>query len=476
MQQPPLNPPSAALFDALTRIVGTGNAIPESEAQQRYLREWRGLFVGRTPLIVRPGTAEETAAVLQLCNAARVGVVPQSGNTGLVGGQIPDESGTQILLVLDRLRRIRAIDPAGYTLTAEAGVTLAEIQEAARQADRLFPLSMASEGSCCIGGNLATNAGGISVLAHGTARHLVLGLEVALADGRLWRGLKSLTKDNTGYDLKSLFVGSEGTLGIITAATLKLVARPGETAAAFAAVPRAKALPGLIALARQGAGECLTAFEFMSQRALQFALKHGQGVRAPASSAFPWYALIEVSTASAGQAQPLLESILSEAASLGLIADASLAASGLQQREMWRLREQMSEVQKHEGGSIKHDISLPVARIPEFLERAATMIEELCPGARPVPFGHLGDGNIHYNVSQPPDMDKAEFLAGWNRMAAAVHDLVQELDGSFSAEHGIGRLKRDELARRKDAIELDLMRRIKAALDPNGILNPGALI
>jgi FAD/FMN-containing dehydrogenase len=472
-----LNSPTPALLDALTRIVGEANALREGDgAQARYLTEWRDRYTGRTPLVVRPASTEETAAVLMACNAARVGVVPQSGNTGLVGGQIPHECGTEIVLSLDRMRAIRAIDPDGQCLTAEAGVPLAAVQDTARGAGLMFPLSMASEGSACIGGNLATNAGGIAVLAHGTARALVLGLEVVLADGRILSDLKSLKKDNTGYDLKDLFIGSEGTLGLITAATLKLVPPPAAVATAFVALPDMNALVPLFRLASRHGGPSLTAFEFMSELALAFVVRHGQGTAPIDDMSAPCTVLIEISTSEPERAAPLLEALLEDALENGLVTDARLAASASQQAALWRLREQMSDVQKFEGGSIKHDISLPIARIPEFLERAAAIVERICPGARPVPFGHLGDGNVHYNVSQPSHMEKAAYLALWETMSTGIHDLVSEMDGSISAEHGIGRMKRTDLERLKDPVALDLMRAIKAAFDPHGILNPGKVL
>jgi FAD/FMN-containing dehydrogenase len=473
----PLAAPTPELIDALIQVVGDGHALREGDpGQARYLKEWRDRYTGRSPLVVRPRTTEEVSGILRLCNAARVGVVPQSGNTGLVGGQIPHETGTEIVLSLDRMSTIRGLDTDGQTLTAEAGVTLAAAQEAARAGGLLFPLAMASEGSACIGGNLATNAGGIAVLAHGNARALVLGIEAVLADGRVLHGLSGLKKDNTGYDLRDLFVGSEGTLGVITAATLKLVAPPRDTATAFVALARMDALVALFRLASRQAGSSLTAFEFMSARALEFALRHG-GVAAPfADVSAPCTALIEVSTGEPGRATPLIETMLAEAAAQGLVTDARIASSAAQQTAMWRLRERMSEVQKHEGGSIKHDVSLPVARIPEFLDRAAELVQRICPGARPVPFGHLGDGNVHYNVSQPPGADKDRFLALWTPMSEAIHALVADMAGSISAEHGIGRMKRADLRRHKDPVALDLMRAIKSAFDPNGILNPGKVL
>lgn len=467
--------PDADLIAQFAAIVGADNAITDPAEQAPHLREWRDLYVGRTPLVVKPRTTDEVARILALANAEEIGVVAQGGNTGLVGGQIPHASGREIVLSLTRLRRIRSVDAAGGTMTVEAGVTLAEAQEAARAAGRLFPLSLASEGSATIGGSLATNAGGVAVLAYGTARSLVSGLEVVLADGRVWDGLRALKKDNTGYDLRDLFVGSEGTLGIITAATLRLFPAPEERATAFAALPDREALLPFFQLAEAQAGAGLTAFEFLSGELLSFVTRHIPGTRRPVAEDAPWYVLLEISGA-AGRAAPLLDALLAKAADAGLVRDAAVAASLAQAAELWRLREAASEAQKGEGGSIKHDVSVPVGRIPEFLERAGAAVQRICPGARPVPFGHFGDGNVHYNVSQPPGMAREAFLALWDEMARTVHDVVVDLGGSISAEHGIGQLKRDELVRVKSAVEIDLMRRIKDALDPKGILNPGKVV
>ena len=459
----------------LTAIVGTDNAVTDPAEQAPYLKEWRDLYVGRTPLIVKPASTEEVSRILALANAESVGVVAQGGNTGLVGGQIPRETGAEIVLSLSRMRRILAVDPAGTSMTVEAGVTLAEAQDAARKAGRLFPLGLASEGTATIGGNLATNAGGHAVLAYGTARALVSGLEVVLADGAVWGGLRALKKDNTGYDLRDLFIGSEGTLGVITAATLKLFPQPDERATALVAVPRLDALLPFFQLAERRAGPALTAFEFLSELIVAFVLRHIPETRAPLAEGAPWYVLIELSGAE-GSTAPLLERLLGEAIEAGLATDAAIAQSLTQAEELWRLRESASEAQKGEGGSIKHDISVPVARLPEFLVLAGNAVQRVCPGARPVPFGHFGDGNVHYNVSQPPGMARGDFIALWSAMAHAVHDVAVSLGGSISAEHGIGRLKVEELVRVKSAVEIALMRRIKAALDPKGILNPGKLI
>jgi FAD/FMN-containing dehydrogenase len=468
--------PAPDLIARFAAIVGADHAITSPDAQAPYLVEWRDLYMGRTPLVLKPATTEEVSRILALANAEGIAVVAQGGNTGLVGGQIPNASGAEILLSLKRLDRIRSIDPAGTAITVEAGVTLHAVQEAARNVGRLFPLSLASEGSATIGGNLATNAGGVAVLSYGTARALTLGLEVVLADGTVWNGLRALKKDNTGYDLRDLFVGSEGTLGVITAATLKLFPAPRERATAFVALPRLDALLPFFRKAEGEAGAALTAFEFLSGTLLSFVLRHTPGTRPPMAGDAPWYALIEVSGAREGRASALLDALLADAIAAGLISDAVVASSLQQAAALWKLRESASEAQKGEGGSIKHDVSVPVAAIPEFLGAAAEAVQRVCPGARPVPFGHFGDGNVHYNVSQPVGVDKAAFLAQWDEMARAVHDVVVSFGGSISAEHGIGRLKVDELRRVKSPVEIDLMRRIKAALDPKGILNPGRVI
>jgi FAD/FMN-containing dehydrogenase len=426
-------------------------------------------------LVLCPGSTAEVARLLGVANEAGIGVVPQGGNTGLVGGQIPSASGTEVVLSLARLTRVRAVDETAMIL--EAGVTLLDAQLAAERAGRLFPLSLPSEGSCEIGGVLATNAGGVGVLAYGNARALALGLEVVLADGQVWGGLRMLKKDNTGYDLRDLFIGSEGTLGIITAAALKLFPRPREKATALVALPDITAVAALFRLAEARAHSGLTAFEFMSRLSIELVTKHVPGTRLPLKGPAPWYVLIEISSAELdGAASLMMERLLVEAGDKKLVSDAVLAGSLAQAQSVWRLRETASEAQKPEGGSIKHDVSVPVARIPEFLSRAEPVVDAVCAAARPVVFGHFGDGNVHYNVSQPPGMDKARFLALWDQMAGAVHDLVAEMGGSISAEHGIGQMKRADLIRYKSPVELALMRKIKVGLDPKGILNPGKVL
>lgn len=474
---PSLIAPTPELIRRLAEIVGPVHALTDPDTQRPYLVEWRDKYVGRAALVLRPGSVGEVSKILALCHGARIGVVPQAGNTGLVGGQIPFEHGHEIVLSVERLRGLRARDADGGFLVAEAGVTLADVQAEAERMGRLFPLSLAAEASCRIGGNLATNAGGTAVLAYGTARNLVYGLEVVLADGQVWDGLRTLKKDNTGYDLTQLFVGSEGTLGIITAAALRLVPRPAETATALVSVAGLEAVGHLFRIADSRAGGMLTAFEFLSDRALDFVRRHAAGVRVPALAAAPWTVLIEMSGGTAdGRAAALIEDVLSDGSQAGIVADAVIAASLTQSRAFWAIREAVSEVQKAEGGSIKHDISVPISRLPAFVQKADAVVQRICPGARPVTFGHYGDGNVHYNVSQPVGMDRAAFLALWDEMQEAVHGLVDAMGGSISAEHGIGRMKRDEMARRKSPVEIAMMRQIKRALDPRGILNPGKVI
>jgi FAD/FMN-containing dehydrogenase len=461
----------------MVEVVGTAHALRDAGAQSPYLNEPRGLYAGKTPLVLRPASTREVAEIVAIANAARIGIVPQGGNTGLVGGQIPSSDGAEVVLSLARLDRVRAVDAQGGTMIVEAGVTLAAAQEAAARVDRLFPLSLASEASCQIGGVLATNAGGTGVLAYGNARALTLGVEVVMADGQVWDGLRTLKKDNTGYDLRDLFVGSEGTLGVITAAALKLYPRPAETAVALAALPDIEAVAKLFRLAEARGHAGLTAFEFMSRFTLELVTRHIPNSKLPLRTPAAWYVLLEVSSPEpGGLADATLQRLLTEASEQGLVTDAVVAASLAQAQALWRLRENASEAQRHEGGSIKHDVSVPVARIPEFIAAAIATVDRVCPGARPVAFGHFGDGNVHFNVTQPIGMDKSAFLALWSEMAGAVHDVVGELSGSISAEHGIGQLKRRELLRFKSPLEIALMRKIKAALDPNGILNPGKLL
>ena len=419
----------------------------------------------------------EISQIMALANETSTKIVPQGGNTGLVGGQIPFEQGCEIVLSLTRLNNVRSTDPSGNVMVLEAGVTLANAQEVAAKIDRLFPLSLAAEGSCQVGGNLASNAGGVNVLAYGNMRELCLGLEVVLADGRIWNGLRALKKDNTGYDLRDLFIGSEGTLGIITAAVLKLFPRPSEQATAFIGLKNLEDIGQLYVLANQKAGGQLTAFEIMPRRGLEFVVAHAHGARDPLETSHNWYALLEISSlGGGGEATSMMNNLLEEGFEKGLVVDAALPSSLDQRDAIWALRERMSEAQKPEGGSIKHDISVPITSIPEFITTANKAVIDLIPDCRPCPFGHWGDGNIHYNISQPKGMDKQEFLDQWEQVSACVHDIVMSFNGSISAEHGIGRLKREMLQQVKDPVELDLMRSIKQTLDPKGILNPGKLL
>jgi FAD/FMN-containing dehydrogenase len=470
-------PPSQDTIDVFVRIVGEEHAIREEEAMTPYLVEWRDRYRGKAALVLKPGETQEVAAILKCANETKTAIVPQGGNTGLVGGQIPFETGHEVVVALERLNRVRDIDLASNTMTVEAGLVLALAQQVAASAGRLFPLSLASEGSAQIGGVLATNAGGTAVLAYGSARDLTLGLEVVFADGRVWNGLKSLRKDNSGYNLKDLIIGSEGTLGIITAAVLRLFPKVVEKVTGMAGLSVLETAPAFFARALERSGPALTAFEILPRIGVEFVLRHGNATRDPFPSPYPWYVLFDLTSPRQGEELArLAETLLGEGLGAGEIDSAVIASSLAQGEELWRLRELMSEVQKHEGGSIKHDIAVPVARVPEFVARANQLVELLIPGARPVPFGHLGDGNIHYNVSQPPGMDRVIFLNYWEALNAAVHEIVLDLGGSISAEHGIGRLKRDLLPHAKEPLELELMRKIKEAFDPNFILNPGKLL
>lgn len=475
--RPGSQPPSAAALAKFIAITGPSHALSRPEDMAPHLHEWRDRYHGKAALVLKPGSVDEVSRIMALAFETRTAIVPQGGNTGLVGGQIPFETGHEVVLCLSRLNRIRTVDPVSDVLVAEAGATLAAVQQAAESVNRLFPLSLAAEGSCQIGGNLATNAGGVSVLTHGNARALALGLEVVLADGRVWNGLRSLKKDNTGYALRDLFIGSEGTLGVITAAVLKLLPRPASQAVAFVGLSSLEDVARFFALSLEAAGPALTAFELIPRLGVEFVLRHSHGCRDPLALPYPWYVLIEISeTRAEGEADAAASAVLERAFGADIIGDAALANSLAQADAFWALRERLSEVQKYEGGSIKHDVSAPIAAIPRFIERANALIERLAPGARPVPFGHYGDGNIHYNVSQPVGANPAAFLDRWEEIADAVHGVVLDLGGSVSAEHGVGRMKRDLLPSVKSPVEMDLMRRIKDALDPRGILNPGKML
>ena len=469
--------PTADVLERLKEAVGPKGWISDAHDIEPHLVEPRGLYHGCTPLVLRPASTDEVAAVVKICAEAGVGVVPQGGNTGLVGGSVPDERGGEIVLSLGRMNAVRGIDPENDTITVEAGCVLADVQAAAAAADRLFPLSLGAEGSCQIGGNLSTNAGGTGVLRYGNARELVLGLEVVLPNGGVWDGLRGLRKDNTGYDLKQLFIGAEGTLGVITAAVLRLFPKPREVQTAWAAVADPHAAMALFRRARDAASEALSACELVPRIGLDFVLRHIPGARDPLAEPHPWYVLLELTASSEGAGlRETLENLLADAAEEGLVRDAALAASAEQALGLWRLREAVSEAQRPEGGSIKHDVAVPLSRVADFIVEASAAVEVRLPGIRPVAFGHLGDGNIHLNLSQPVGADGDAFLARWDEFNRIVHDIVAAMGGSFSAEHGIGRLKRDELVRYKSPVEVDLMRRLKATLDPNGIMNPGKVV
>jgi FAD/FMN-containing dehydrogenase len=468
-----------AFFDAdvlarFAAIVGERYAVTDPAAQEPYLVEQRDLYRGRTPMVLRPGTVAEVAAILKLANETRTPIVPQGGNTGLVGGQIPHHG--EIVLSLTRVDRIREVDPVSNTITAEAGVPLGRVREAAANVDRLYPLLLPSEGTCTVGGNLSTNAGGTTALAYGVARQQVLGLEVVLADGRVLNDLNKLKKNNTGYDLKNLFVGAEGTLGIITAAVLRLIPRPRAIETAFVGVPSPQAALDLLGIAQERTAGGVTSFELMARVGIDIVLRHDGVSRDPLGQVYPWYALIEVSSQARDGLRATLEDILAAGLERGVVLDATIAETLDQAKAFWRIREMFGELQRREGGSIKHDVSVPVAAVPAFIAEANAAVTALLPGARPLPFGHLGDGNIHYNVSQPVGADKDAFLARWHEVNEVVHGIVMKHGGSISAEHGVGVLKRDLLPAVKDPVALDLMRALKRTLDPHGILNPGKVL
>jgi FAD/FMN-containing dehydrogenase len=467
--------PSADLLARLAAIVGREHVLTDQAEMAAYLVEPRDLFKGHARCVVRPGSTAEVSAVVALCAEIQTKIVPQGGNTGLVGGQIPFERGDEIVLSLRRLDRLREVDTQSNTLIVEAGMTLAQVRAEAKKVGRCFPLSLSVQDRCTIGGNLATNAGGAAVIAYGSARDLVLGLEVVLADGRVLSDLSKLRKDNTGYDLKNLFIGSEGTLGIITAAVLKLYPKPRAIATAFVGLRDAHAALRLLDLARESVDQELKTFELIPRIAIDFVLAHGEAVGDPLPALYPTYVLLELDGQSDGLTERL-RALLQSARDRGLIMDAAVAASPEERDAFWRIRAQIPDVQAREGGSIKHDVSVPVADVPKFLEEVERVVTEGVPGARLVAFGHLGDGNIHCNVSQPLGADKAAFLARWDEVNAIVHAIVVAHHGSIAAEHGIGRLKRGLLLQAKDPVALEVMQALKRALDPQGILNPGKVL
>jgi FAD/FMN-containing dehydrogenase len=465
------------LTEQLAAIVGKIAVITDAQEAAPYATDWRKRYFGKPLAVVKPASTAEVAAVMRLCAETRTAVVPQGGNTGLCGGATPDAAGTQIVLNLSRLNRVRAVDAVNNTITVEAGCVLANLQQAAAAAGRLFPLSLAAEGSCEIGGNLSTNAGGTAVLRYGNARDLVLGLEVVLPDGQVWDGLRGLRKDNTGYDLKQLFVGAEGTLGVITAAVLKLFPQPRARATALVALESpAKALQ-LLSHIQGACGDRLTGFELMSALCLSLVAKHFPATRLPFAQSHPQYVLLELSdTASAASLDTALHEALDEASESGLVLDAVVAASGMQAAALWSLRENIPEAQVHEGKQIKHDVSVPISRIAEFIAVTDAELQRAFPGVRMVTFGHLGDGNLHYNIAPAAGGDEDAFMARAGEVSRVVHDSAARFAGSISAEHGLGQYKRDAILRYKSPLEMELMRRIKAALDPQGIMNPGKVL
>ncbi len=467
-------PVEQTILDRLKTSLGPRGFSEDPGEIAPHLAEWRGRYHGTTPLLLKPDSAAEVSSVLSICNETRTAIVPQGGNTGLVGAQIP--LGGEVLLSLARMNRIRRIDAEDMSMIAEAGVILARLQEACEEAGTYFPLSLASEGSATIGGNISTNAGGINVLRYGSARQLVLGLEVVLADGRVLDLLRTLRKDNTGYDLKQLFIGAEGTLGVITAAALKLFPRPRMRETAFVAVRDPAAAIRLLRRLEETTGGLVSAFELMPRAGIDLVLAHVPDMRDPLPDSSPWYVLAEATSGAAMPLRRIVEDTLAVAVKDGLAGDATLAANETQRAALWKLRESFSEAQKLEGASIKHDVAVPVERIPDFLARGCALVEAMIPGIRPVPFGHLGDGNIHFNFSLPKGADGAEFLARRDAVSHAVHDLANAFGGSISAEQGIGIMKRDVIARYKSAAALDVKRALKPTLDPNNILNPGKVV
>ena len=468
---------SASLLDRFAAIVGEEHVLRDQKDIAPRLIEDRGLYHGASPMVLKPGTVQQVSDILALASETGTAVVPQTGNTGLVGGQTPREGQQDILISLERMNKIRDIDPVANLMVVDAGCILADIQAAAEKVNRLFPLSLGSEGSCRIGGNLSTNAGGTAVLAYGNVRNLCIGLEVVLPTGEVWNGLRRLKKDNTGYDLRDLFIGAEGTLGIITGAVLKLYPQPLGHQVAFAGLKSVEDALTLFEKASNLCGTALTGFELMPRIGVEFTTRHVEGVRDPLETQHAWYVLIDISTSdSAATAETMMQTLLEQGFEEGIVDDAVLASSVAQQKALWHMRESMSGAQKPEGGSIKHDVSVPVSRIPHFMAEAEAAVLAAIPDARICAFGHIGDGNIHYNISQPVGADKDAFIARWHELNVIVHGIVLAHNGSISAEHGIGQLKRDELAQVRDGIEIDLMKRIKRAFDPANVMNPGKVV
>jgi FAD/FMN-containing dehydrogenase len=465
-------------MDALNKIraiVGPQGVVTDPAQMPAYLVDRREYYQGRVAMIVRPRSTAEVARIVQICQQSRIGIVPQGGNTGLCGGATPDASGTQMLLCLSRMNAIREVDPIDFTMTVEAGAILQNVQEAAAAHDLYFPLDLAAKGSCQIGGNLSTNAGGNNVLRYGNARELVLGLEVVLPDGRVWDGLRKLRKDNTGYDLKQLFLGAEGTLGVITAAVLRLFPKPQGVQTAFIAVPDPAAAGRLLRRARAVSGDAVSSFEYLSRLAVELVQEHSPGTRDPLAQTYRHYVLAELSSAGReDHLRSMLENAMEAGLQAGEVLDGVIATSAGQRAELWRIRETVPDAQR---SSVKNDVSVPISQVPAFLRAADELVQRVAPGARPCPFGHIGDGNIHYNILRPPGADAVHFrkTAG-GRLIEEISRLVMQMGGSFSAEHGIGQLRRDFLLTHKQSSAIDLMRAIKAAVDPAGIMNPGKVI
>ena len=466
-----------AVLAPIRAIVGDRGLITDPDTMKPFMESWRDGWVGRSPAVVLPDSTEALAAVVRICAETRTPIVPQGGNTGLTGASQPHADGSEIVISTNRLNRIREIDIDNDTMTVEAGCILANIQNAARDVGRLFPMSLAAEGSCQIGGNIATNAGGVQVLRYGNMRNLVAGLEVVLPDGRIWDGLRGLRKDNAGYDLKQIFIGSEGTLGIVTAAVLKLSPLPRATATALVAVSAPSDAVDLLTRAKGVAGDRIVTFELIQRACIDVARRHVPDVPDPLRDRYPWYVLVELADQDSGnRLAEMLESILEAGMEAGEVLDGVVAASKAQADSLWRIREGIPEGQKREGVSFKHDVSVPISRVARFLDRTDAALERACPGIRPFSFGHLGDGNIHYNPIQAEDGDPAEWRAKLATVNAIVHDIVVDLGGSISAEHGIGRLRIDEMPRYKSPVELEMMATLKRAFDPHNIMNPGKIL
>jgi FAD/FMN-containing dehydrogenase len=465
----------AALVDSLRSIVGAPYVLSDASDTASFNHEWRGLYEGKSFAVARPETTQQVSEIVKLCAQTQTPIVPQGGNTGLVGGQVSADS-RSLIVSLSRMNKIRSLVGEGFSMVAEAGVTVQAAQEAAEKVNRLFALSLGSEGSCQIGGTVSTNAGGMNALLYGMMRSQVFGLEVVLAGGQIWNGLKLLRKDNSGYDLKQLFIGAEGTLGIVTAASMKLFPLPEVVETAFIAVPNMEAALALTGLLQDRFPQQLSRCELIPELGLQMVIAHIAGARRPLKTVSPWYVVIELVAGKGAELREPLNQCLAAGLEQGIITDATIADSGQQRKDFWHLRETLPEAQREEGGSIKLDISLPLKCVPDFFKRAEAIIERLCSGARPVPFGHLGDGNIHYDICQPPGMDKQAFLNRWDEIADPLHAIVLEDGGSIAAEHGIGVLKVKKIAKTKAPLEIELMKKIKAALDPQNIMNPGKII